>query len=115
MNEQFLFSSLKCIDDHTADLGINKGQNLSHTFAQHLHGIRRIGKALFIYLALNIPIQLSIPFLKLCKRGMFPVFFLQHQFHKLCCSFKIIPCGTFHFRICSDLVDTLHRQIHAFL
>ena len=115
MNEKFLFSSLKYIDDHTANLGIDKGQNLSHTFSQHFCCIGRISKALFICLALNISIQLLVPFLKLCKRGMFPVLFLQYQFHKLCRSFKIIPCGAFHFRIYGDLVDTLHRQIHAFL
>ncbi len=113
MNEQFLFSSLKCIDNHTADLGIDKGQNLSHAIPQHPHGIGRVGKTLFVSFPFNIRIQLPVPFLKLCKGCIFPVSLRQYQFYKLRCSFKIIPCRALHFRIYRDLVDTLHRQIHA--
>ncbi len=113
MNEQFLFSSLKCIDNHTADLGIDKGQNLSHAIPQHPHGISRVGKTLFVSFPFNISIQLLVPFLKFCKGCIFPVPLRQYQFYKSRCSPEILPCGPFHFRVRRNLVDTFHCQIHA--
>ena len=113
MNEQFLFSSLKCIDNHTADLGIDKGQNLSHAIPQHPHGISRVGKTLFVSFPFNIRIQLPVPFLKLCDGSIFPVPLLQYQFYKLRCSPEILSCLALHFRIYRDLVNALHRQIHT--